>query len=225
MSSETNPVKNLTDRLDRLTPRERGLILFALLALLLIPWYAFYLEPSQARAKAIQKSIGQQKGQVAELEAQAEAILALHRQDPDQENRRRAEQLKKELEQLHGGLGKLTLDLIPPREMPKVLEEVLTRTSTLRLVRLGKLETTPLLGSAAETAEETSGWGPNLYRHTLQMELEGSYLDTLSYLKSLEQLPRSLFWDNMEIEILRYPKARITLTVHTLSLKEGWIGV
>ena len=46
----------------------------------------------------------------------------------------------------------------------------------------------------------------------------------LAYLRQLEQLPRSMVWEDVAIETVRYPETIVRLQVHTLSLTEGWIG-
>jgi MSHA biogenesis protein MshJ len=57
------------------------------------------------------------------------------------------------------------------------------------------------------------------------MEIRGGYLSTLRYLEELEDLPWRFFWKSLNYEVLEYPEARVVLTVETLSLREGWIGV
>ena len=83
--------------------------------------------------------------------------------------------------------------------------------------------------SPPRRAKKTAGGGgpgaPRLYRHTLRIEFEGDYLATLRYLQAIEGLSRRLFWVGFEFEVRRYPKARVVLTVETLSLQKGWIGV
>jgi MSHA biogenesis protein MshJ len=66
---------------------------------------------------------------------------------------------------------------------------------------------------------------PKIYRHGLRLELEGSYSDTLDYIKRLEGLPWGLAWEALDIHMQSYPKAHIILHLYTLSLKEEWLGV
>jgi MSHA biogenesis protein MshJ len=65
---------------------------------------------------------------------------------------------------------------------------------------------------------------PALYRHRLRMEFSGDYLTMLKYLRQLEDLPRAMVWEKVEIESDDYPDATVRLQVYTLSLTEGWIG-
>lgn len=66
---------------------------------------------------------------------------------------------------------------------------------------------------------------PEVYQHGLQVVFQGDYHSTLSYLRKLEQLPWKFYWDEVTYEVLQYPKAQISIRIHTLSLEKGWIGV
>ena len=57
------------------------------------------------------------------------------------------------------------------------------------------------------------------------IELEGSYLDLLAYLESIEQLPWRIFYSRLDLESLEHPTLRITLELNTLSLEQEWLGV
>jgi len=66
---------------------------------------------------------------------------------------------------------------------------------------------------------------PEIYKHGMRIVFEGDYFKTLKYLQALETMPWRLYWDNVEYHVTEYPKASVAITVHTLSLDEGWIGV
>jgi MSHA biogenesis protein MshJ len=53
----------------------------------------------------------------------------------------------------------------------------------------------------------------------MQLQLEGSYLATLRYLRALEDLPWKFFWEGVEYEVIEHPTARITLDLYTLGIK------
>jgi MSHA biogenesis protein MshJ len=64
-----------------------------------------------------------------------------------------------------------------------------------------------------------------LYRHGVQLVLQGSYLDMVNYMEALEHMPSQLFWGKATLEAEDYPKARLTLTLYTLSLDTKWIAL
>jgi MSHA biogenesis protein MshJ len=62
-----------------------------------------------------------------------------------------------------------------------------------------------------------------LYRHGVELVVQGSYLDMLSYMESLQALPSQLFWGRLQLDADNYPTATLTLTLYTLSLDEKWM--
>ncbi|MQA18882.1 type II secretion system protein GspM [Rugamonas rivuli] len=66
---------------------------------------------------------------------------------------------------------------------------------------------------------------PLLYRHGVQLVLQGSYLEMIDYLEALEALPSQLFWGSAALDAEQYPQARLTLTLYTLSLDQKWIAL
>lgn len=66
---------------------------------------------------------------------------------------------------------------------------------------------------------------PQVFKHAVELEFQGDYRSTLRYLKNLENLPWRFYWDGVSYEVIKYPKASITINIYTLSLDKGWMGV
>jgi MSHA biogenesis protein MshJ len=62
-----------------------------------------------------------------------------------------------------------------------------------------------------------------LYRHGVEIVLQGSYTDMVSYMDALEALPVQLFWGKAALDAQQYPNSRLTLTLYTLSLDSKWM--
>lgn len=62
-----------------------------------------------------------------------------------------------------------------------------------------------------------------LYRHGVEMVLQGSYLDMVSYMDALERLPVQLFWGRAALDAAAYPEVKLSLTLYTLSLDDKWM--
>jgi MSHA biogenesis protein MshJ len=126
-------------------------------------------------------------------------------------------------------LDALTNAFVEPREIRALLEELLRGRRGLTLVSAANLDAEPLLElGAAAAAAATSGTAsdePQLYRHTLRLELRGSFHDCLAYLEAAERLPWRLHWARMEIDAREYPDNVIVLELDTLSRAAEWIGV
>jgi MSHA biogenesis protein MshJ len=57
----------------------------------------------------------------------------------------------------------------------------------------------------------------------VEIVLQGSYLDMVSYMAALEALPVQLFWGKASLDAQQYPNSRLTLTLYTLSLDQKWM--
>ncbi len=62
-----------------------------------------------------------------------------------------------------------------------------------------------------------------LYRHGVEIVLQGSYLDMIQYMDALQALPNQLFWGKARLDAGQYPDSRLTLTLYTLSLDTKWM--
>jgi MSHA biogenesis protein MshJ len=62
-----------------------------------------------------------------------------------------------------------------------------------------------------------------LYRHGVEITVEGAYLDMVNYMSALEAMPTQLFWGKAALDVPQYPRARLTLTLYTLSLDQKWM--
>ncbi len=217
--------EELCQRLDALSQRERLLVVVALLGVITLLWYTLLIEPLAMRRQKNVEQAASARTLLTALEQEQAARIAASSQDPDAENRRQAALLQNEVAQLDKRLAALTGELITPRQMAAVLEEMLTRRRGLSLIRLENLPSEPLLEQPAADPPADPTLQRNLYRHPLRIELAGSYLEALAYLQALENLPRKVYWQDLKISVEEYPQARIRVTIYTLSLKEGWIGV
>lgn len=67
--------------------------------------------------------------------------------------------------------------------------------------------------------------GPGLWRHGIEVTLEGSYADLSAYVQHLESLPQRVLRAGMRFQVEAHPKASLTLTLYTLSLDHSWLEI
>jgi MSHA biogenesis protein MshJ len=126
--------------------------------------------------------------------------------------------------------------LVGPQEMLPLLSRLLSHEQGLRVRTLRSLGQTPLSGnepspkpaqagaSATPAAAQAAVAGqPMLYRHAVELSVEGSYADLLSYLQALESMPQKLLWGSLQLKVEKYPQVLLTLRVYTLSQQAGWV--
>lgn len=62
-----------------------------------------------------------------------------------------------------------------------------------------------------------------LYRHGVELVLEGSYADLLGYLQAMEALPQRVLWGGVQLQVEQHPRCVLTLRVYTLSRDPNWL--
>jgi MSHA biogenesis protein MshJ len=107
---------------------------------------------------------------------------------------------------------------------------------TLRAVQQAQAAALPGAVSAAsglpngasampQTAAPAVAAGPGLWRHGIEVTLEGSYADLSAYVQHLEALPQRVLRAGMRFQVEAHPKASLTLTLYTLSLDHSWLEI
>lgn len=227
MASER--IGNWMERVDGLSARERALVFVGALGVLWVAWSQLLFEPLLAERDRIAAEIERTRGQVRSIHEQIAGVAAQRAEDPDAGNQSRLAALRTELEGLETELQQVTKRLVPPRQMAGLLETMLTREPGLALVRLEGLGARPVFepdgeGEASPT-DPAGARGTALFRHGLRVVFEGGYMAALRYLRALEALPWQFLWESVALEVEDHPAARVSITVHSLSLEQAWIGV
>jgi MSHA biogenesis protein MshJ len=224
------PIAKIAGSVDRMTLRERLFLLTAVLAVMAGGWEALLAAPLEAREKLAGDKIASLQQRLATLNQSIEVTAAgMSEGMPSQLDRLRL--LRARVAEGDESVKIFTSDLVDAREMRFVLEELITKQAGLRLVSATNLPPRPLFEEPKPPEEDQTGGAaresqaPKLYRHTLLLTLEGSYLDCLKYLESVEKLPWHLYWGRLEFKSGDYPKNTISIELRTLSLDKEWIGV
>lgn len=212
---------SLSQWYDQRPQRERIVLIICVVVVLLFLMNLLVLQSFSKQRNVAQREMTELKTSIAELQNQELEIKGRQGTDPDKDNRMRLDILEQEAEKLQQQLKANIINLVSPREMPELLKNLLTQQKKLQLLSLENLSP-ELLELEEKIAEDTVL--PKLYRHRLRLEFSGDYLTLLKYLRQLKQLPRSMVWEEVEVESDEYPQATVRLQVYTLSLMEGWIG-
>lgn len=218
-------IKHGLDWLDARSTRQRALLLGAALAVVLGLWNVVLMGPvTRARALAASDlpALASELPALSQRVTQLEATL---KNDPDAAARERRTALEGERVLLDGRLAELTDGLIPPAEMAGALRELLRREAGVSLVKLEALPAEPLFVEPEADPPGGERPRPAVFKHAVVIELHGSYLATLRYVQAIEGLRWRFFWDSLDYQVDEYPDAHVRLTLYSLSLREGWLGV
>jgi MSHA biogenesis protein MshJ len=231
----------LLERFDALSQRERATIAGAVLFGMLVVGYLVWINPQIARQATQAKRVVQAKNDLAALETQLSTLQAQHK-DPDASNRTALQDVRKTMAAIDVRLRNVQDSLVMPDKMQAYLEGLLARNRNLELLSLRTLPVAPLIDKpgAAQVAESDSakaGRGgkvtgsaadalaTNIYKHTIELRVAGSYEDLLAYLEAIEAMPQHTVWAHAELVVDKHPRCVMTITVYTLSLDKLWLVV
>lgn len=215
-------------RLDLRTPRERMLIFFAGIALLVALLYGLGIGPSLERVKTMDTRMADQASQIIAGEAQKTQLEQQLRQDPDASTRERIASRRKDIAQIDAQLSGLQRSLVAPERMGAMLQALVGQDRRVRIVRLHNVAATPLVEREVDTAARgktaPSAIEHHVFKHAVQVTVEGNYLDLLAYVARLEKQPWQVYWGRTTM-VADYPKVQLELTLYTLSLDKAWLVV
>ncbi len=213
-------------RFDALAQRERLIVLGATIIAIGYVWWMLVADPQL-------QAVSQARSDASRIETEnlgSRAVVAQLQQRIDQgvnsDKEEELERLKEELEEVAEELESSTRAMIGPDKMFAFMRDLVTRDSNLKLLALKRLKvegvmSTPVVGE--ETAE--SERPADVYRHFMEVQFSGSYLDILEYVKNLESAEWRFLWDYIEINADEYPGLSVTLRLSTLSMQKSWVGV
>jgi MSHA biogenesis protein MshJ len=213
----------LLARINRASLRERALVFGCAVVVLAALWQQLLIAPIEARRATIAASLDAlHKSTTPGAGGVADAYAAL---------RSRELALTEAIADTDTQLRDAQRGMIEPKQMVKVLTEVLAHQTGLSLVLLRNLPVQSLMAAAgaapaaadpgAITANSASA-GP--YLHPVEIVVRGDYLSVLAYLQALESQQRGFQWRRFELAATEQgPEYHIEFT--TLSMDANWLGV
>lgn len=217
----------LNDRYRVLSRRERVLVALAAVFGPLLIGYSLFVDPQSARLKAMENTLAGEGETVVRLQAEEASLQQQLSIDPDAGRKADLAALSAERDRLDEQLRQFSAVLVRPEEMNGLLESLLARHAGLRLLSLKTLAPQSVL--AAEETRQGDGKPAersfDLYRHGVEIRLEGHYGQLQAYLSQLEKLQQKLLWGPLKYRVIEHPRAELTLTVYTLSPDRTWLAL
>jgi MSHA biogenesis protein MshJ len=232
----------VVQKIDGLSLRER-VVVFVMAALILATLVnSLALDPLFEKQKQLTQRLKQEQSQIAGIQVEIQQKVKAQADDPDASNRSRLQALLKQSGDMQMALRDMQKGLVSPDKMVELLDGILKRNGALRLVSLKKLPASNLNDSVASsnarnTPEKTGEAPPSagkkaavpildaVYKHGVEITVQGSYLEMMSYMAELESMPWQLLWATVRLNVDEYPKASLTLTLFTLSLDKKWLNL
>jgi MSHA biogenesis protein MshJ len=209
----------LVKRFEALSLRERALVVFAVLGLLVAGWDSLLMDPLRRTRAAL----------TAELDrASAFGVTAqsADASDPRQISIKRVGELQTQLHQMDSQMASTASGFVASNRMIEVLHDMLDRQGHLALISIRNLPVTSLTPPAEGSADADKPATPQPpYVHAIEIVIDGEYGDILDYLSALEALPWKFRWTSLDLSTAGYPRNRVRIELSTLSLESTWLGV
>jgi MSHA biogenesis protein MshJ len=232
----------ISSKFEALNKRERWMVTCALLTVVYALINMALLSPVLARQKTLTDDIEADQSQIQALNLQISEFAKQNVVDPDAQNKQRIAELESHLQLLETKLSGLQSTLISPDKMPELLLTLLKKNVALKLIELKTLPTTGLIdkstkGTDTVTATSSSAEQDTTYiekpskqdlpvfKHGVEITIEGRYLDLLAYVADLEKMPWHVLWSKADLNTKNYPYSQLKLTVYTLSLDQTWLSI
>ncbi len=230
----------ISSKFEALNKRERWIICCALFTLVYAIINTLLLNPLFTHQKSLTNELETDQSQIQALTLQLNEYSHMVIVDPDTQNKERISALQANLQQLNTQLNGLQTSLISPDKMPELLRSLLKKNGKLKLIELKTLPTKDLLESASEDANTSTPTMPDdtkkqvlnisqpdapVFKHSVEIKLEGRYLDLLEYVSELERMPWHVLWSKADLNAKNFPTSQLKLTVYTLSLDKTWLSI
>jgi len=215
-------IKLAVEKINKLSLRERILILLACLVVMQQAWDSLVWMPINKQHDVLQLTENDLNQQMMQLQIDLKTLSTKANEDPDREIKQQISKLESQLAAVKKQIDDTSASLITPSEMAKLLEQLLTSEKGLELLKLETLDSVALIPTVNKAVAKSHF---QVYRHGFSIEFAGGYMATLRYIEALEKLPWKFFWDGVEYRVEQYPNSVVKLNLYTLSLSEGWVGV
>jgi len=210
--------RELELRFAGLKRRERGILIAGGVSLVLLLGFSLF-DSSFARQRLLVESIDQLRAETAMAKGQSATVVDQLAEDADAQALARIGRLSRETRDIDQQLQDQNANLVPPEQMVEILQDMLGLDKGVKLVRLKTLPVSRLReGKPANNVAD-------VYKHGIEISLQGQYQDVLNYLDRLEKLPWRMFWSEARMDARKYPTVEITVMIFTLSIDDDWLVV
>ena len=201
--------------------RERAVVLIATLVLLGYGWQML-VQDNVARFIGTEGGRLQQLNQQQQgLQAQYESLAAISEADPNALLRRTIDRLAAQNKRLDLEIEALSGKLVLPADMASVLSRVMAEQTGVRLIAMSNEPPVSLFFRTGGGEDKPLV----IYKHGIELTLQGSYLDVLRYLAAIENIGVRFFWERVEYQVEQYPLGEVSIEVFTLSTQEQLLDV
>jgi len=188
--------------------RERGLLLLAVFAVIILLWDFSTMQPLGERRENANTQLTDNLQQLASARGH----------DPDRALEQEREMLEGRIEALEVQLAERHGGVATPRQSVSVLAGLLAQRAGVDIIALENIEPGRLHNASGDPV-------PGLFVHRVRVVIESDFHGIRDYLERTAQLPRGVFWESLQLDVEQWPVNRIELMLYSVTLDDRWLGV
>ena len=221
-------IKQLEVRIDALSLRERAVVFLALLFALFLMANNVVFSSLRQEQQRLSREVTSKLDELHNISDQTQELRAKLAQNPEVLAQANIVDLRRRLAVEESSVANIVRGLVSPRDMSRLVQQILSKNQALQVVRVENLPAEPLeedRPAANATGVAATRKPTPVYKHGMRIELRGRYLDIVRYLRALEAMPSKVFWGEVRFASDEYPYSRVTLVIYTISLNKAWLEV
>lgn len=215
-------LKPLLVQFKALNTRERLLTIAAFLGVIYFIFDFALIRPEAAKARDLRSKIEKQETELATAAQALSALSAASAADPLAKQRAERDQMRATFAEAEALMARLSNDV----RLSDVVRAMVAARPGLTLVSLRTLTPEQFYQTPAAPAPASGASAPvttalplvpPLYKHGIEVTVQGSYPALVAYMQQLERSGGAIFWGNVKLDVVGYPDAVLKMSVFTLS--------
>lgn len=207
--------KQLRDKFYSLSVREQLMVVVVVGVGVYFIFESLVFTPQINRNNELMAARALLDSQVAALKAE---ILVATKTNVDLEKAQLENvKIKKQLENLQAVLSSMQ---VSKPQIGELVKSALKDYPHVTLVSLKTLPVTTLIAAVQANRDvpvASIAAEKPIYKHGVEVEIHGGYLDLLAYIKNLEDNSQNVFWSDARLLTVKYPETSLRLTIFILS--------
>src|SRR4051812_10726122 len=217
--------KQWAAKLDQLTLRERAVVFVVVAGLVVVLAHAAVLQPLLREQRAYFDRINLDQSQLKAINEELVKAAQGAAQNPQAAKLGRLVQLEAAVAGAESRLlQRRNAEQLGPQQVPRLLRDVLGPNRNLEVRALRVLTPVAVGQGASGSQQGNPPAAAPFYRHGLEVEMSGTFLDLLKYLEDVEALPWRLTWSAVELKTLTYPQVQLRGTLYTVNTSSSFFS-
>lgn len=204
----------------KLSMRERMLVLISAVGLIVFSAINFLLMPMFEEYTQLKKVEKTTQASLQTVNVQVNSVKKQLADKPVEQIQRQLDNLNRQHQTKIKELDKYKLALVSSDDMATLVEEVVEENKKLLVVSLASKAPTAILTQSDDGKERVL-----LYKHAIDIKLQGEYFALLAFMKKIETQEKSILWSDIDYKVDEYPNALLSFEIYTISTDKEFIGV